>query len=51
MSPVYGEPLFLRLKFMKNALIADEHSIVRIGLQQILAQRADIEAVELSAAA
>ncbi|HEY2092232.1 MAG TPA: response regulator transcription factor [Thermoanaerobaculia bacterium] len=31
---------------MKSALIADEHSIVRIGLQQILAQRPDISTVE-----
>ena len=31
---------------MKNALIADEHSIVRIGLQQILGQRPDIDVVE-----
>ena len=36
---------------MKNALIADEHSIVRIGLQQILAQRTDIETVEHASAA
>src|ERR1043166_3575618 len=36
---------------MKKALIADEHSIVRIGLQQILAQRADFEAVEHASAA
>jgi two-component system invasion response regulator UvrY len=36
---------------MKNALIADEHSIVRIGLQQILAQRPDIETVEHASAA
>jgi len=45
MSPTDGEPLFLRLKLMKKALITDEHSIVRIGLQQILAQRTDIESV------
>jgi DNA-binding NarL/FixJ family response regulator len=36
---------------MKKALIADEHSIVRIGLQQILARRADIEGVEQASAA
>jgi len=36
---------------MKTALIADEHSIVRIGLQQILAQRSDIEAVEHASSA
>ena len=36
---------------MKNALVADEHSIVRIGLQQILAQRPDIESVEHASAA
>lgn len=36
---------------MKRALIADEHSIVRIGLQQILAQRPDIESVEEAASA
>jgi len=30
---------------MKRALITDEHSIVRMGLQQILAQRTDIERV------
>jgi len=35
---------------MKTALIADEHSIVRIGLQQILAQRADIEGIEQASA-
>jgi two-component system, NarL family, invasion response regulator UvrY len=36
---------------MKRALIADEHSIVRIGLQQILAQRPDIESVEEASSA
>src|SRR6266576_452240 len=36
---------------MKRVLIADEHSIVRIGLTQILGKRTDIEAVEEAAAA
>ena len=36
---------------MKKALIADEHSIVRIGLQQILAERTDIESIVQAPAA
>lgn len=36
---------------MKKALITDEHSIVRIGLQQILAQRTDIESIVQAPAA
>ena len=36
---------------MKRALIVDEHSIVRIGLQQILVQRSDIEGIEQATSA